>query len=90
MVKYRDAIGAYWKVNNSKTVLNSPNISIVKSGIEAYEVGKGKPKQSKRDKDNRIYHSKTKIDNTYMPYIDGNNVGRYLISFSVDYFRNSK
>lgn len=87
MVKYRDAIGAYWKVNNSKTVLNSPNISIVKSGIEAYEVGKGKPKQSKRDKDNRIYHSKTKIDNTYMPYIDGNNVGRYKLSWNGEYIK---
>ncbi|WP_172997191.1 hypothetical protein, partial [Lactobacillus helveticus] len=65
MVKYRDAIGAYWKVNDSKNVLNSPNISIVKSGIEAYEVGKGKPKQSKKDKDNRIYHSKKKEDDTY-------------------------
>lgn len=40
MVKYRDAIDAYWKVNNSTINLKSPGISIVKSGVEAYEVGK--------------------------------------------------
>lgn len=87
MVKYRDAIGAYWKVNDSKNVLNSPNISIVKSGIEAYEVGKGKPKQSKKDKDNRIYHSKKKEDDTYRPYIDGNNVSRYKLSWNGEYIK---
>lgn len=87
MVKYRDAYKAYWKLNNSKIVLKSPGISIVKSGIEAYEVGKGKPKQTKEDKDNRIYHSTEKKDDTYRPYIDGNNVSRYGLSWNGEYIK---
>lgn len=87
MVKYRDAIDAYWKVNNSTINLKSPGISIVKSGVEAYEVGKGKPKQTKADKDSRIYHSKVKKDDTYRPYIDGNNVSRYKLSWNGEYIK---
>ena len=86
MVKYRDAIGAYKKVQSNSSISDT-GIAIVKSGIKAYEVGKGKPKMSKADKDNRIYHSKKKIDDTYLPYLDGENVNRYLLTWNGEYVK---
>lgn len=86
MVKYKDAIGAYKKVQSNSSISDT-GIAIVKSGIKAYEVGKGKPKMSKADKDNRIYHSKKKIDDTYLPYLDGENVNRYLLTWNGEYVK---
>ena len=86
MVKYKAAINAYWKINNSPSI-KERNIATVRSGIEAYEVGKGKPKMTKSDKDNRIYHSKKKIDDTYLPYLDGENVSRYLLTWNGEYIK---
>lgn len=40
----------------------------------AYETGKGKPKMTAQDKDNRIYHAREKLDDSYRPYLDGENV----------------
>ena len=86
MVKYKAAINAYWKINNYSSIDNR-EVAIVKSGIKAYEVGKGNPKMTKKDKDNRIYHSKIKIDDSYLPYIDGKDVNRYLLTWSGEYIK---
>lgn len=86
MVKYKAAINAYWKINNYSSIDNR-EVAIVKSGIKAYEVGKGNPKMTKKDKDNRIYHSKIKIDDSYLPYIDGKDVNRYLLTWSGKYIK---
>ena len=60
-------------------------IALVKSGIKAYEVGKGVPPMSKSDKDARIYHSKRKLNKNYKKYLDGVDVGRYRIGWSGQY-----
>ena len=86
MVKYRDAIGAYWKVNNFESI-EEKDYAQVKTGIKAYQKGKGKPKQKKSDVDNRIYHSTQKLDDTYIPYVDGNNVSRYLLTWNGEYIK---
>ncbi|MCT7710021.1 MAG: N-6 DNA methylase, partial [Lactobacillus iners] len=86
MVKYRDAIGAYWKVNNFESI-EEKDYAQVKTGIKAYQKGKGKPKQKKSDGDNRIYHSTQKLDDTYIPYVDGNNVSRYLLTWNGEYIK---
>ncbi len=86
MVKYRDAIGAYWKVGACESIKNK-KIALLKSGIKAYEVGKGAPKITKEDKDNRIYHSTLKVDDTYVPYIEGKDVKRYLLGWSGEYIK---
>lgn len=86
MVKYRKAIDIYWKVE-SCAVLESAEVATVKSGIKAYETGKGKPKMSSKDKDDRIYHSKEKIDDTYRVYLDGENVSRYQLSWNGEYIK---
>lgn len=89
MVKYRDAIDAYWKVNSYNSI-EDRGIANIKSGVKAYEVGKGTPKISKSDKDNRIYHSNSKLDDSYLPYLEGKDVKRYLINWGGQYIKYGK
>jgi hypothetical protein len=63
------------------------NISTVKSGLKAYETGKGKPIQTDKMKKNRIYHSDTKKDNNYRPYLEGRDVKRYRLDWSGQYLK---
>lgn len=92
MVKYRNAINAFWDIDSNKPLSEYAD---VKTGIKAYQVGKGKSKlhpgskMTKADKDERVYHSKVKIDNSYLPYIDGNNVQRYYLKPSTEYIKYS-
>ena len=86
MVKYRDAIKAYWKINSAESI-SKRKLAVVKAGIKAYEVGKGKPKMTKIDKDERIYHSKLKRDKSYKPYVEGKDVERYNLSWSGEYIK---
>jgi len=86
MVKYKQAIDVFWKVD-SFSKLDRPDIATVKAGIMAYETGKGKPKMSVQDKDNRIYHSTEKLDNSYRKYIDGENVSRYKLTWNGEYIK---
>jgi len=50
----------------------------VKAGLQAYETGKGHPKQTKEDVKNRPYDYYEKIDETTFPYLDGCDVSRYI------------
>lgn len=54
----------------------------VVSGIKAYEVGKGVPPQTKEMKDARIYHSRSKDGDDYVPYLEGRDVRRYAVEWS--------
>ncbi|WP_238594822.1 Eco57I restriction-modification methylase domain-containing protein [Limosilactobacillus reuteri] len=90
MVKYKATIDAFWKMNLSKALSNYAD---VKTGIKAYQVGKGLSKlhpgskMTKEDRDGRVYHSKTKIDSYYLPYINGNNIQRYYLKPSTEYIQ---
>lgn len=86
MVKYRQAIDIFWKVNNFPR-LERPEIATVKTGIKAYQTGKGKPHQTNSDKDNRIYHAREKLDDSYRPYLDGENVSRYKLTWNGEYIK---
>lgn len=86
MVKYRQAIDIFWKVNNFP-ILERPEIATVKAGIMAYETGKGKPKMTAHDKNNRIYHTREKLDDSYRPYLDGENVSRYKLTWNGEYVK---
>lgn len=84
-------------VSNDKVIdiVNSNSINLitiadVKSGLVAYEVGKGNPAQSKEMKNERIYHSKEKVDNDWIKYLDGVNVGRYILGWSGEYIKYGK
>jgi len=52
---------------------------VVKAGLQAYGLGKGTPPQTQDDMKNRIYDFSTKIDDTTYPYLDGVNIGRYIV-----------
>ncbi|HGD1712292.1 TPA: TaqI-like C-terminal specificity domain-containing protein [Streptococcus agalactiae] len=86
MVKYRQAIDIFWKVNHF-SILGRPEISTVKSGIKAYETGKGNPKMTAQDKNNRIYHARERSDDSYRPYLDGENVSRYKLTWNGEYVK---
>jgi type I restriction-modification system DNA methylase subunit len=51
----------------------------VKAGLQAYETGKGNPIQTATDVTERIYDFSEKIDNTTYPYLDGNDIARYIV-----------
>ncbi|MGE0086505.1 MAG: N-6 DNA methylase [Desulfococcaceae bacterium] len=52
-------------------------IAQVSTGIKAYQIGKGKPKQTKQIRDERLYHSFEKKDENYWKYLEGRDVCRY-------------
>lgn len=53
------------------------NLVEIKAGLQAYEVGKGNPKQSRQDLIDRIYDFEYKFDETTYPYLEGKDVQRY-------------
>lgn len=54
----------------------------VKAGLQAYEAGKGNPKQTAEDVKRRPYDATFKVnDNTY-PYLEGRDVQRYSFNWS--------
>lgn len=66
----------------SNTKQLSKEYADVKAGLQAYEVGKGTPPQTKEMKKSRIYHSLEKKDETYYKYIDGVDVKRYGLTWN--------
>ncbi len=50
----------------------------VKAGLQAYEAGKGNPKQTPEDVKKRPYDFNYKFDEKTYEYLDGKNVGRYF------------
>ncbi|MBI1747750.1 MAG: N-6 DNA methylase [Acidobacteria bacterium] len=59
----------------------------VKAGLKAYEVGKGSPPQTQAMKENRVYHSTKKVDASYIKYLDGQDVCRYVITWGGQYLK---
>lgn len=51
-------------------------------GIKAYQVGKGKPPQTEKIRDEKPFTSTTKIDDSYFPFYDGKHIGRYELLWS--------
>jgi type I restriction-modification system DNA methylase subunit len=58
---------------------------VVKSGLKAYEVGKGKPKQTKKMKDDRVYHHTKKANSKCRKYLEGKDVKRFFLDWSGQY-----
>ena len=72
------------KISKRTRPLNS--IALVKSGLKAYEVGKGTPPQTKEMKDARIYHS-TEQKVKFIKYLVGRDVCRYRLGWSGEYLK---
>jgi len=79
LFKHSEFISLINKIEQNACELK--NYAEVKAGLQAYEVGKGIPKQTKNMKDKRIYHSLEKQSDNYYQYLDGNDVKRYSITW---------
>ncbi len=69
----------------SKIKINSElldSVASVKAGLQAYEAGKGNPRQTEADVKNRPYDYKYQFDENTFKYLDGQNISRYSSSWS--------
>lgn len=57
----------------------------VMGGIKEYQVGKGKPPQTKEMKEFNIFNSNEKIDDTYIPEIRGKHLSRFGVNWKNEY-----
>lgn len=73
------------KLNSESEILD--NLVLIKAGLQAYESGKGIPKQSPEDVKNRIYDYDYKFDENTYEYLEGKDVGRYFLKWSGTYLR---
>ncbi|GHU14984.1 type II restriction endonuclease [Spirochaetia bacterium] len=71
------------RINSQSCSLD--NLVVVSTGLKAYQIGKGKPLQTKEDKENRVYHSTKKINKSYGKYLQGVDVKRYALTWSGEY-----
>ena len=85
MVKYKYAVDIFWKLNEITTHLS--DFAKVKIGVKEYEVGKGKPKQVKADKDNDVFYSDIKKDDSYRRSLTGKDVDRYSLTWAGKYIK---
>ncbi|MFN9028046.1 MAG: TaqI-like C-terminal specificity domain-containing protein, partial [Akkermansiaceae bacterium] len=56
----------------------------MKCGLKAYQKGKGKPVQTEREKEGRIFHSRA-ASVGFIKYLDGRDVCRYRFGWSGEY-----
>ena len=73
------------KIKRNSDLLSK--LYVVKVGLQAYETGKGTPKQTTSDVQNHIYDYKFKYDDYTLPYLNGSDIGRYKINWSGQYLR---
>lgn len=73
------------KIESRSVPLSS--VASVKTGLVAYQTGKGNPPQTDAMKKNRVYHVTQKVDETYLKYLRGRDVCRYRIGWSGEYLR---
>jgi hypothetical protein len=84
---YRNARAASLLRRLESKVLRLEEIALVKTGLKAYETGKGQPAQTDRMKRARVYHRRSKPDTSYRKYLEGRDVRRYAINWSGSYLK---
>ena len=70
-----------------KTGQTLNDVLIFTTGMQPYEVGKGIPIQSQEMRKNKVYHSESKIDETYLPLLGAANVQWMLIKPAKEYIK---
>ncbi len=73
--------------NNTKPL---DEITNIKAGLQAYEKGKGNPKQSASDVKNRPYDYTTKYDENTHKYLEGKDIKRYGYVWNGQWLRYGK
>lgn len=61
-----------------------------KKGMQPYEKGKGNPVQTREMMNGRIYHSDTRIDDTYKPLLKARNVQRHYLNHTSGFIKYGK
>ncbi len=81
-LKSGDTVDLVSKIETNSRQLTS--IASVKCGLKAYQKGKGKPVQTEREKEGRIFHSRAPSAG-FIKYLDGRDVCRYRFGWSGEY-----
>ena len=63
------------------------SVANVKVGLKAYQIGKGRPVQTAKQKDGRVFHARSKLGDLYLKYFDGKDVIRYRLNWSGEYLK---
>lgn len=50
-------------------------------GIKEYQTGKGKPKQTPKERENKVFNSPSQIDDSWRKHITGKNLHHYIINW---------
>ena len=87
VLNYKNDLHSSLQMKLEKLSISLQEIAEVRNGVQAYTVGEGTPKQTKDMKENRVYHCNKKIDKTWIKYVDGVDVKRYLIGWSRQYIK---
>ncbi|MCK4445632.1 MAG: N-6 DNA methylase, partial [Candidatus Marinimicrobia bacterium] len=64
-------------VESDKPIIK--NIAEMFYGIKVYQVGKGKPPQTKKICEMKPFTSEYQLDSSFLPFYDGKHVGRYAL-----------
>ncbi len=80
LAKNKDKSAILDKINEKSTPLKE--LSTVRSGFIAYEIGKGKPAQTAEMTNQRVYHSNRKEGEDWYKYLEGKDVKRYQVDWS--------
>jgi hypothetical protein len=62
------------------------NICIITQGCKPFQVGKGRPKQTKKTLEEKPFVSNMSLDNTFRPLLRGSLIQRYQILWNNDYW----
>ena len=76
------------KVQQVKSKLN--DFAEVVWGVKVYQTGKGEPKQEPYYSKEKIFHSKIKHDDLYLPLIGGKSISRYYLSPANQFLKYGK
>ena len=80
LVKDEGEIAVMRKIESVSKPLSE--LSTVSTGLKVYQTGKGKPKQTDRQKCDRVFHADRQVNSTYGRYLDGVDVSRYHLDWS--------
>jgi hypothetical protein len=76
-------IELFKKIKNKSELVSK--YFMVMGGIKEYQVGKGKPPQTKEMKEGNIFNAKERLNDTFIPEIRGKHLIRYGIYWENDY-----
>ncbi|NDK55541.1 Eco57I restriction-modification methylase domain-containing protein [Pontibacter fetidus] len=63
---------------------------VFKKGMQPYEAGKGTPPQTREMMNNKVYHSLTKLDDTYFPLLGAKHIKRFNLQKPDEFIKYGK